>query len=768
LQEGINQGDVFVLAGLESEPGLELMKLAGYDFSWPYNLKSHQYNAVDLNIIRAFSLSDGERSIFAILSDDPGQAGMLLEMILDTRDILKEYQMHKGWFGAKSLLNSVTCTPGHPLEIIGTGMNEGCSWFVFNGYMDFLAKAELEQWMKDVDLPVVTEAGFAPIYRCRDYEGLQVQDMPTKESWYEYAKAKGGYVFKPVYDNAWDGHKFDGYVAIDGNKEQIDGEEVPFIAETGHLADNLLTSMVLFIDKAKPLSKQTLWEAIMDRKAVAVMENALMMGPARFRNALELLYLDRLFVEEYFGDRLDIQAYMDGYDLKVAIKNLNDRPLQGNIKIKVPGGMGLDGSLPGTINIPPFNEKQISISLQPGEENMDYSNPIAVIFNWDGKEKGTLAMLDLPPVISLNKVLFGSAPDVDFPVSIHNYSTEESFPVDVKVFKMQSGSKPVFSQMQTISCKTGDYIRVPFKLKLKEGSYRVVVNALGTSAEGRLGVEKAEGSCSLVEVDLNGDGIMEYKMENDSVQISLITVGARVIEYFVKSRNDNVLFKLWPEKPIDDRRPFRKWGFYPYGGFEDFLGQASMETHKVYDAEIIKAGGDYVRLIMSADYFGNSFRKIFTLYGNSPLLEVRFELDFINPEANMLGPQPILELGKAHGPEDGFTVITKDGYKEFRMRPHEYYGNAIFPKEGWNAGYDTVEDISFVGAFPVDQPLFLHLWMNHPVNKDSHFYYVEFQPWTPIIQKNTMYFTYYLWGSGGQWQNGVEELRKRNLISVMD
>ena len=26
-------------------------------------------------------------------------------------------------------------------------------------------------------------------------------------------------------------------------------------------------------------------------------------------------------------------------------------------------------------------------------------------------------------------------------------------------------------------------------------------------------------------------------------------------------------------------------------------------------------------------------------------------------------------------------------------------------KEGWNAGYDTEEDITFVGAFPVTEPI---------------------------------------------------------------
>jgi hypothetical protein len=191
-----------------------------------------------------------------------------------------------------------------------------------------------------------------------------------------------------------------------------------------------------------------------------------------------------------------------------------------------------------------------------------------------------------------------------------------------------------------------------------------------------------------------------------------------------------------------------------------------METHKIYDAKIIKSEGDFVRVEMNADYYGNHIKKTFTLYGNSPLLEVRFELTFKNPEANVLGPQPILELGKKHWTEDVFTVPTMEGLKEYRMRPEKYYGQAINAKEGWNAGYDTMEDISFVGAFPVTQPHFLHMWMNHPDNAEAPHYYVEFQPWTPIVQKTTMYFSYYIWGSGGAWQNAVDELRKRNLISV--
>jgi hypothetical protein len=147
-----------------------------------------------------------------------------------------------------------------------------------------------------------------------------------------------------------------------------------------------------------------------------------------------------------------------------------------------------------------------------------------------------------------------------------------------------------------------------------------------------------------------------------------------------------------------------------------------METHQMYHAEIVKKEGDYVRVKMWTDYFGNRLEKTFTLYGNSPLLELRYALTFNNyPEANIIAPDPLLALGKRHWTEDVFTVPEEDGLHEYRMKPERYYGRIFYLKEGWNAGYDTREDVSYVAAYPVDQQLFLHMWMNHP---EHHLLYI--------------------------------------------
>jgi len=663
------------------------------------------------------------------------------------------------------LLKSVTITKGHPLEVIGVGMNEGNTWFVFSGYMDFLAKKELNQWMQQAALPIVTDVGFSPIFGCKDYDGFQDRLMYTKESWINFANKKDGYVFRNVWDTRADPFHYDGYIASEGNKEQIDNEDIPFILKTGKLEGNTLSSMVLFIEKGEQLTLENMWNAILDRREVGILEKGLMMGPAQYRNALQILLLDRVYLEEYFGDRINIETKVEGYMLQVKISNTYTHAVSGNLELTLPAEVSVKENSSVKIDLDPGSSEIRYFNLQPGSEAMANTNPIAVHYKWNGRTKSTLTMLDLPPAISVHGLLYGHVPKVNYPVTIHNFKDNSTFPVKVEVADLENKKKIIFKTSRSCNASTGTFQEMLFELDVPSGNYEVKVSALGMENISQLGVGGAEGSSSIKAIDLNTDGIDEYRMENDSVMITLLATGARVIEYVVKSRDDNVLFKLWPEKVVDHKRAFRERGFYPYGGFEDFLGQGSMENHRVYNAEILKSEGDYVRVRMWTDYFGNRLEKTFTLYGNSPLLEVRFALTFKNPEANVLGPQPILELGNKSGTEDVFTVPEIGGLQEYRMRLEKRYGMVFHMKEGWNAAYDTKEDITFVGAFPVDQPLFLHMWMNHPRNTDAHHYYTEFQPWLPIFQKSTMYFSYYIWGAGGPWENGVDELRKMNLIT---
>jgi hypothetical protein len=766
VTESAGNNNVLILTDPDSEAGKTLSGKLPKDDTWKEKLKSHQFGAKDFTEVKAFYLENGSKKIYVISSKSKELRDKVSELINSTKTLLDKYDLRRGWFGAETLLKSVTCTAGHPLEVIGKGMNEGNTWFTFSGYMDFLAQKELENWLAKVNLPVVADVGFGEIYGCKNYDGLQVQSMFTTDSWVKFAHEKEGYVFRQVFDTAADPYHYDGYIAGEGNKEQIDQENIPFVTTTGTLDSDAEPCMVLFVKKGEQISKQVMWESIMSRREVAVLGNGKMMGPALYRNALELLLLDRIFLEEYFGDRINLDASTKDYQLNVTVNNTYAHPISGTLEIVLPPELKITGALTTQVNLPANTSKTLSFEIKPLSGAMNQTNPVAVHYTWGTNKKSTLTILDLPRAISVQQLLYGNTPKVTYPVTIHNFTDKSTFPVKVDVLDKNNPKKVIYSITKSGTSETGTFVNMSFDLKVPAGSYNVKVSALGLENISQLGVGAATGAPSLHETDLNGDGIMEYVMENDSVRVTLLATGARVIEYFVKSRNDNVLFKLWPEKPIDDRRPFRKRGYYPYGGFEDFLGQGSMETHKVYDVEILKKEGDYVRVKMSADYFGNKLEKIFTLYGNSPLLEIQFALTFKNPEANVIGPQPILEIGEKHGPEDVFTVPEKDGLHEYRMKPEKYYGRLFHLKEGWNAGYDTKEDITFVGAYPVTEPLFLHMWMNHPSNGDAHYYYAEFQPWVPIYQKSTMYFSYYIWGSGGPWQNGVKALRDRNLITV--
>lgn len=776
LEESLQNNDLLILDDPGTDTGKKLASKLPSGNEWQDKLKSHQLNAKDFTAVNAYYLENGTRKVFVISSASKELREKLLALIDKTKILLDQYDLHRGWFGAGTLLKSVTLAPGHPLEVIGRGMNEGNTWFTFSGYMDYLAQHELDTWLASVNLPVVADVGAyvgyvqniqaQAIYGCKSWDGLQPQNMYTMESWLKFAHTRDGFAFRSPYDHAADMYHFDGYIAGEGNKEQIDNENVPFVTPTGYLEDNAEPCMVLFIKKGERITKQLMWQAIMDRKEVAVLGNGKMMGPELYRNSLELLLLDRIFPEEYFGDRINLEAKTQGYELCVNVTNTYDHSVSGTLEIVLPHELRSGGALSTGLDLPAGSSKSLRFELSPTPGAMAKTNPIAVHYKWETSGKSTLTMLDLPPVISVHQLLYGLTPSVSYPVSVHNYTAEESFPVKVEVLEKNNPSKVVCSISKTCNAETSTYGDLTFDLPLPPGSYNVRVTALGTENISQLGVGRAEGSPKLTMKDLNNDGVDEYIMENDSVRVTLLTTGARIIEYIVKSRNDDVLFKLWPLKPADDKREYRKRNYYPFGGFEDFLGQASMETHKVYTPEVISKEGNCVSVKMTADYYGNRLEKTFTLYGNSPLVEVRYAFDFINPEANVIAPVPILVLGKKHGTEDIFTVPEKNGLKEYRMEPEIYVGQVILPKEGWDSGYDPFEDISFVGAFPVSRPLFLHMFQNLATNGDAHYDFNEFQPWVPIIHKTTSFFSYYLWGAGGKWQNSLKELKDRNLITV--
>ena len=773
FEAALDRGDLLIWVRPQDELGRRLLALGPDTKPWRNDLRSHQANARGFHDVRALEMTDGERRLLVVATDCADCRLRLKSLFANLRDVLGRYDLHRGWFGTGTLLHSVTCHPGHPLEVIAQGLGQGNDWFTFSGYMDYLLQPQLTEWLGKVGLDVATDVGTGKAthslgtvaYGCRDWDGLKIQDMPTEEEWLRFVKERGGFIFRPVYSPDCDKLAYDGYIAIDGTKRTVDGEDVPFILQTGLLGEDAPACMVLFAEKGRAFTREAMWEAILSRRAVGVQPWGRMMGPARLREALQFLLLDRVFLEDYFGDRVELEAAVEGRTLHVRVANLGGRPVEGKLEVRPAPELQVKETVVSAV-IPSGAEQSFRFPVEATLPAMGRVNPILAAFTSNAGRKRALAVMDLPPVVSVHRLLYGQTPEVIYPVAVHNFTDLARFPVEVMVYKKDGADAPVFSTSQDGSAGPGGHQELVFRLPLKPGAYTVRVAALGATSETQLGVGAAAGRATAVETDLDGDGLNEVRLENDRVRVTLLAIGARVIEYVVKERGDNVFFKLWPKKEDTDKRPFRERGFYPYGGFEDFLGQASIETHRVYDVEVLRRDGPFVQVRMSADYYGNRLEKVFTLDGSSPLVEVRFALEFRNPELNMLGPQPILELGAGHGPEDVFVVPARGGNREVRMRAEEYFGEVFFLREGWNVGRDTVEDVSFVGAFPVSEPEFLHMWMNHPSNGESHHYYAEFQPWVPIHQKTVRYFSYYLWGAGGPWEKGLEELRRRNLITV--
>ena len=758
--------NVLIYADKSSELGQELSCKAPAGES---SLTSYQAKAEDYAVMDAFVLKNRKKSLFAVVGT-PAECGLFKEALEYAEQVVESFDMKKGWFGTGTNIQSVTCQPGTPIDVMGAGMNEGNSWFVFSGGYETHSGSKIADWVAETGLPVVTDLGASPLFGADDWEGFQSQLMGGRDSWLKLKAEKNGYLFKNVgpakgeRDRTRD-EDYDGFFAAAGHEKQINTGDKPFVITTGNMLGGTVNSMVLFNPKGNEFDRPAMWDAIMNRRAVAIAEGGLVMGSDKFRKAVQLMMLDKIYLENYFGDRIDILAYTEGTELHVRLTNLNDFKIEGELSFKMSERMNMDGKKSQVIRIPAGGSKEVTIDLDPTAEAMGRLNAIGVQFNWDGRAKAVMAKLDMPPAVSAHQLLYGHASGTKIPLSLYNFTDNEQMTVNVSVAQKDDPSKIVFNDKKIITVPVGKYKVLNYDIAADPGDYTVTYQAMGVTAQTQLGIGNDAGQVTLKEVDLNDDGVNEYIMENNKVRVTLLTTGARVIEYIVKSKNDNVFFKLWPDKPYDVNRPYRERAFWPFGGFEDFLGQASMETHKVYDALVVKDGGSYAEVKMTGKYYGNVIEKTFTLYGDTPLLGIRFALDMVNPELDVLGPQPILSIGEQHGTEDKFIIPEIGGNQEYIMRPKQMYGKILDLREGWNAGWDSKENISFVGAYPVERPFYLHMWMNLDTNPDSHYPYVELQPWVPLYHNSTSYFSYYMWADGSSWETGLKELRDRNLIT---
>ena len=149
-----------------------------------------------------------------------------------------------------------------------------------------------------------------------------------------------------------------------------------------------------------------------------------------------------------------------------------------------------------------------------------------------------------------------------------------------------------------------------FNFSLGEGEYNVKVMALGKQNTGKISIKSPTGTVRVYEDDLNDDGIPEIVMDNSKIKATLLLFGGRVIEYIVKSNNENLLFKLWPKNPPWAGEPRGVRAFYPYGGLEEFTGYPYIGGHIVFKYEIIESSGTRGRVRLWANIHGSKIEKI--------------------------------------------------------------------------------------------------------------------------------------------------------------
>src|SRR5690606_4551779 len=107
----IKTENVLLITTPNSELGLKMEEISAPEFKWTKDLQSYQYNDPGLETIKAFYLVNGERQLFVISSNSVELSYKLIKLFDQTREVLAEYRLEKGWFGAATLLKSVTCTP---------------------------------------------------------------------------------------------------------------------------------------------------------------------------------------------------------------------------------------------------------------------------------------------------------------------------------------------------------------------------------------------------------------------------------------------------------------------------------------------------------------------------------------------------------------------------------------------------------------------------------------------------------------------------------
>ncbi len=756
LDDILSQTDV-VITGLDKNPLInELILRIPQDKQFRRN--------------RAFYLQNDQRTIFVIASQTQEEVERLSRHIENAKNIIERYKLSKGLVGVQS--NYLLITPGlpyNPYDLINKAMQISCSWIMVSGYNDWMIPDQVNPTLKNINFPYIFLPGQyvtgGIMYGMNKYPNIQNN---TVEQCLDWKEERRGFYFANLssiqssYKN-----RFDGYVVkTPADQIKIDSLGTPFITNAGTINQTIPPAMIVFHEKNNPITEDNIWKAILDKKAVALFERGKLVGPKTLVDPLKILMLEKQFLREQFGNPVTLQAEVTQGEMNVTLQNKSTETVSGTLRFQVAGDIKIgEKTEPISITLSPSESKNLNFNLNCSASACGKDLPVGIIFNTSDKQVRALTHFEIPSAVEIHPLIFDQPGEIHYPVTLYNYS-DDIPSVELSIYSKQK-NKIVYHDKKTLSVKKWQKVISAFDFNLEEGEYTVSVSALGDKKQAEISIQSQSGQVNVSKSDLDGDGIPEIVMENSKIKATLLLFGGRVIEYIVKERDENLLFKLWPQKPPWAGTPRGVRAFYPWGGLEEFTGYPYIGGHIVFKYEILEASGTRGRVRLWANIHGSKIEKIISLYGDSELLEVRYAMDEIVPSITIIGINPLIEIGPSTGPEDVYYFPAKK-LEERRPVLDRYYGDMFFLKEGWAAGYDTEMDISLIVGYPVNDAMFMHLWNNHPNNTPTPYYYTELQPWLKIKPKTTTYFSYYLFGKSGDWKTALEKFRQLGVLTKVE
>ena len=708
------------------------------------------------------------KKIFVLASSSKENALKLYSLVKNTIDLLKKYKIVKGWPFYNTNYYMISQRVENPIVSLSKAINQGCSWMFLIGPYENLTVKELNKWIKNVGLDFVVTSGQVSndgkvlMLDMEDYPSFQGCNYKVAYQWY---KTHNGYLFVrfSAYDVLDDipENSFDGYIFEKGNSQYLKEVDKPFLVFE-HFFDfeKVPASMFVLIPKDTALNIETLMKSILGKKCIGVFPPNYLVGPEELLKFFSILFLEKDYLLRNFRKNILFETHIEGNQLKIEIINTTDSEIDGHLIIHAPNCISIEKS---KIFMQLASRGKTSLRIPFKVIGTIEGNiaPIFLVFKNDKESYYDITYVSIPDIVSVPQMLFRYSNNIIIPVTIFNLSDKENIYVNLIVNK---DDKTILDKNFNLLIKPGDISNIDLTLQLEPGEYDVSIKFLDKEAKCKLLVNEPKGNVIWYKSDYDKDGLEEIILENEKVRIIVLPWEGRIIRFSLKDRDQDVLFKIWPKRPLNWRDANRRSEYWPYGGLEEFINYPTVGCHVPFDLKILNASQNSVTVEASAVIHGNKIVKNITLFGDLPLVEVIYKIIAKNPELNVLGVNPLIRIGGSCDQNHIFIFPTEKGYEKRRYLKNRMYGEFFDLKEGWVAGYDEEENITLVTLFPPDVPYVTHLWMNTPLNRASHHYYVEIQPWVKIKENNPLYFSYYMYAESGFWKETVEKLRKINLI----